>query len=92
MNKGKREEFRHLMSEKGLAIVGVTESWAHEEIGDAKINIKGYSVFRRDRDVDEGGMKRGGGVLLYVRNDLKAYEIESSEYKRESLFVCTFTD
>jgi len=47
MNKGKREEFRHLMSEKGLAIVGVTESWAHEEIGDAEINIKGYSVFKQ---------------------------------------------
>jgi hypothetical protein len=69
MNKGKREELRLLMTEKGIAIVGVTESWTHEEIGDAEINIKGYTVFRRDREVDKGGKKRGGGVLLYVRND-----------------------
>jgi len=64
VNKGKIEDLRLLMSAKGLAIVGVTESWAHEEIGDAEINIKGCSVFRRDRDVDKGGKKRGEGTII----------------------------
>ena len=31
MNKGKREELQNLLFEKGIAILGVTESWAHED-------------------------------------------------------------
>ncbi len=88
MNKGKRDELQHIMDEKKIAILGVTESWTHEEIGDAEINIRGYNIFRRDRDFDTGGKKRGGGVLLYVRNDLNAIEIDDREHKCESIFVC----
>ena len=76
------------MYEKKIAILGVTESWTHEKIGDAGININGYSIFRRDRDFDKRDRRRGGGVLLYVRNDLKAVEMNSSEHECESLFVC----
>ena len=87
MNKGKKDELQHLLYEKKIAILGVTESWTHEEIGDAEINIKGYSIFRRGRDFDERDSRRGGGVLLFVRNDLKAVEINSSEHECESLIV-----
>ena len=87
MNKGKRDELQHILIEKKIAILGVTESWTHEEIGDAEVNIKGYSIFRRDRDFDTGGKKRGGGVLLYVRNGLNAIEIGSREHN-VSRYLC----
>lgn len=79
MNKGKKEELQNLLIEKGIAILGVTESWAHEDIGDAELNMEGYKVFRRDRDFDNVKNRRGGGVLLYVQNDFMAHEIESEE-------------
>ena len=31
--------------------------------------------------------KRGGGVLLYVRDDLIAHEVEYEEYNCEAIFV-----
>lgn len=49
-------------------IIGVTESWAHAGIDDAELTIHGYDLFRRDRP----SRSRGGGVLLYVKEDLGA--------------------
>jgi hypothetical protein len=86
MNKGKREELQCLLDEKEISIAGITESWAHDEIDDGELKMKGYNVFRRDRKFDKG-KTRGGGVLLYVRDDLKAHEIENEESKCEALMV-----
>ena len=35
-------------------------------VGDHIVRVKGYSVFRQDQNTE------GGGILLYVRNDLIA--------------------
>ena len=43
-------------------IIGVTESWANENIEDAEIGIDGYDLFRDDRPAGH----KGGGVVLYV--------------------------
>jgi len=48
--------------------------------------MEGYNVFRRDRKFDKG-KTRGGGVLLYVREDLKVHEIDHGESNCEALFV-----
>ena len=53
-------------------IVGVTESWTCDSIVDAELELEGYNVFRKDRPTDN----RGGGVLLYVRRSLAAYEVQ----------------
>ena len=47
-------------------IIAICESWTHEDITSAILNVKGYSVVgRSDRtDTLQG---RGGGVLLYSR-------------------------
>ena len=59
MNRYKREELKFDMGRWDLDIVGVTESWLHEGIGDGEVNIPGYTLFRRDRFL--GDKKREGG-------------------------------
>ena len=53
-------------------IVAITESWLKQNIPNSIIDIAGYNVYRQDRKFEnrEGRTKRGGGLLLYMRNDL----------------------
>ena len=50
-------------------IIGITESWANTDITDAELGLTGYVMFRRDR------IRRRGGVILYVKESIQAYEI-----------------
>ena len=52
-------------------IIGITESWANTDITDAELGLTGYVMFRRDRIG-----RRGGGVILYVKDSIQAYEIK----------------
>ena len=51
-------------------ITGITESWANTDITDAELGLSGYVMFRRDRIG-----RRGGGIILYVKESIHAYEI-----------------
>ena len=52
-------------------IIGITESWANNDITDAGLALAGYVIFRKDR------MARGEGrVLLYIRKTIPAYEVQ----------------
>ena len=55
-------------------IVGITESWSHDGILEAELELAGYNLYREDR---KGGMK-GGGVLLYVRSELRSVFFKSN--------------
>ena len=55
-------------------IIGITESWAHNDITDAELGLEGYVMFRKDRIG-----RRGGGVLLYLKVTIPAYEIQLNE-------------
>lgn len=46
-------------------VIGVSETWLTPLIWDKTVDIPGYNIFRNDRIG-----KRGGGVALYVREDL----------------------
>ena len=53
-------------------VIGITESWATNDIGDAELSIEGYVMFRTDRNTgNKGG---GGGVILYVHGELEPVE------------------
>ena len=52
-------------------IIGITESWANIDIADAELGLTGYVMFRRDRIG-----RTGGGVILYVKESIQAYEIK----------------
>ena len=53
-------------------VIGITESWGDSTISDSEFNIPGFTVFRSDRQLKH----RGGGVLLYVRNELNPLEVK----------------
>ena len=63
---GKMDEVRQRITGGKYDIVGITETWAHQGITDAELHIDGYLMFRKDRH------GRGGGVLLYVNEELNA--------------------
>ena len=58
-------ELEALVHEENYDLIGIAESWLHSS-HDWAINIPGYALFRKDRV-----KRRGGGVCLYVRSDLK---------------------
>ena len=61
----KRDDFELYILEEKPDIVGITETWAVEDIGDSELSLEGYAMFRRDRML---GLKmKDGGVLLYIK-------------------------
>jgi exonuclease III len=70
----KRNEFEVLVDEYKPDIIGISETWANDQILEAELRLDGYYIFRRDRVG-----KRGGGVLLYVANSIKSKERKIDE-------------
>ena len=64
----KQKELELLITEEELDIVGITETWLNDKISDEELHIKGYTLLRNDRN--DNIKSRGGGVVLYVRNEL----------------------
>jgi ribonucleases P/MRP protein subunit RPP40 len=89
LNKYKREELELMVIENRVDILGITESWMHDGVNDAEVSMMGYRLFRKDREKNsEAGKGRGGGVLLYIRDDLTAVDVSSEKDKKnESLWV-----
>ena len=65
--RNKMHIFRAMIASEDLDIVGITETWINEETRDfiGEYEIAGYKIFKKDRTC-----KKGGGVLLYVKNTL----------------------
>jgi len=82
----KRLELQTYVKLHGYKIIAVTESWATPEISDSEIGLDGFVLFRKDRrDVREG---KGGGVLLYVSNELRCVQVDKfNAFKCESVWV-----
>ena len=71
------------MKEENIDVLGVAESWTNDKILDAEIAISGYEMFRKDR-MD----KRGGGVLLYVKEGYTAVNVsDRTKGKCETVWV-----
>ena len=66
--RGKLPEIKLLLLETGLDILAITETKLPSNVSDEEIGIDGYFVARKDRD------SNGGGVLLYYKQTLTAYE------------------
>ena len=63
----KRAEIELLVHEENPDVIGITETWLRPDIEDSEINLDSYALFRKDRT-----NARGGGVLIYIRETLKA--------------------
>ena len=70
----KKSELNIMVNDSDPHIIGITESWANKHITDAELGLEGYVMFRKDRMG-----RRGGGVLLYVKDTIPAYEIQLRE-------------
>ena len=57
---------RSIVNKHCFSILGITETWLHEDVSDGEIMINGYRLFRKDR---QGRM--GGGACLYVHHSLQ---------------------
>ena len=70
----KKNELDIMVDEIKSHIIGITESWANNDITNAELGLDGYVMFRKDRMG-----KRGGGVLLYIKETIPAYEVQLHE-------------
>ena len=55
-------------------IIGITESWVNNDITYTEFGLEGYVMFRKNRMV-----RRGEGVLLYIKETIPAYEVQLQE-------------
>ena len=69
-----KNELNIMVDEIKPHIIGITESWANNDITDAELALEGYVMFRKDRIG-----RRGGGVLLYIKETIPAYEVQLKE-------------
>ena len=66
----KKDELNIMVDDIKSHIIGITESWANNDITDAELGLEGYAMFRKDRLG-----RRGGGVLLYIKDTIPVYEV-----------------
>ena len=70
----KKTELNNMVDDIKPHIIGITESWANDDITDAQLGLEGYAMFRKDRIG-----RRGGGVLLFIKETIPAYELQLKE-------------
>lgn len=69
---------------KNYTILAISETWLNSNINSAALQIDGYSFIRKDRIGDT----RGGGVGMYISNNIK-FSIIQSRNDIEQLWVST---
>ena len=70
----KKNELYITVDEIKPHIIGITESWASNDITYAELGLEGYVMFRK---YIMG--RKGGGVLLYIKETIPAYEVQLQE-------------
>ena len=63
---------RKLLMESNLDFLCITESWLNCNVSTDRVNIPGYSCYRKDRTTDKVGY---GGVLIYIRESFKCAQL-----------------
>ena len=64
------------------AVISITETWLYQSVTDSEVNINGYVILRRDRD------RSGGGVCLYVREDVTFTPLKIENQNKDSEVLC----
>ena len=68
----KMAELRVLVAMKNPDVIALTETWSNSDIDNSFLHIDNYEIIeRRDRVDTRGG--RGGGILVYVRKGICAW-------------------
>ena len=69
------DELRELSNANDAHLIGISETWITSQFTGQELAITGMSLFRNDRKT---GM--GGGVALYIRSCLDAYQLHNQEF------------
>ena len=68
-----------LMSQYDLIIL--TETWLNSSSFDGEyFDVKLFNVLRKDRDFSTTAMRRGGGVLIAARKEIKVIMLELEQF------------
>ncbi len=79
----KFDELNNLASLSHIDVICVTEAWLHDELKHHEVSLPGYVLFLHDRP----SSKRGGGVALYVKSNLRPQFITPPIPTSSPLFV-----
>lgn len=89
------EEISSTFLDGETAIVAISETWLHKNVATSLIHCDGYYLLRNDRRAlsGSGSVKTGGGVCMYVRNDLQVTLNMSLNISNEyiELLACTIS-
>ena len=69
----KKNELNIMVDDIKPHIVGITESWANNDITDLEFGLEGYVMFRKDT------IGRRGRSVLYIKETIPAYEVQLKE-------------
>ena len=76
-------EFAAVFSSLKLVCLAITESWMKPSLSDNLVRLDGYRLYRHDRI-----NRRGGGVAVYVRDDVSVVILaQSEEEHNQSEFI-----
>ena len=73
----KKTELNIMVDDIKPHIIGITESWANNDITDAELGREGYVMFRKDR------MGRRGGGFYYTSR--KVYQHTKYSYRKKQI-------
>ncbi|CAB4043715.1 Hypothetical predicted protein, partial [Paramuricea clavata] len=76
------DELRLIFKDNSPAVIAITETWLDDSVADSEVEIYGYSLHRLDRC-----NKRGGGVALYLSDNLKYIRKSELEDGSEALWM-----
>lgn len=76
------DEVKDALANSGVDILCISETWLGSHIDDRVVSIPGYKIFRSDR-FD----RRGGGVLSYVKENIKVTLLESASIYGEEFLL-----
>lgn len=77
----KLNEFKNIVDELNGDVIGLSETWLSNNIPDDVIKIQGYNFVRKDRQT------RGGGVGMYIKNNMKYDVVNLEEINLEQVWV-----
>ena len=78
----KMQEFRMLFKRTRANIVVVSETWATKKVSDSDISLAGFKCYRHDRS-----NKRGGGLAVYVLENILCAVIEKSPKSSKTEYI-----
>ena len=78
----KKTELNIMVDDIKPHIIGITESWANNDIKNAELGLEGYVMFRKDRIG-----RRGGGVLLIYYTSRTLYQLMKYSYMRKQIVM-----